>query len=160
MYLTNLMPLSMPPTRRSLRPPQPVAQAQASFNEVVSNDTERGSVSVGTEPIADRSSGIDRYHSPPTDAKALAAQIVEAGARGRGEIPYRETGPTIPLARMILAAAAKARAAPTAPELPENLTARAVVLCGQKARGEIDAADALWLADYFGKIEAVREFIR
>lgn len=96
----------------------------------------------------------------PTDAKALAARIVEMGRVVRCEIPYRGTEPTLPMAKMIVAAAAKARSIAPPPELPEMELAKAIVLSAAKARGTIDAAGDRFLSDYFGKLEATRELMR
>jgi hypothetical protein len=96
----------------------------------------------------------------PTDAKALAVRIIEMGRVRRAEISYRGIEPTLPMAKAIIAAAAKARSTAPPPALPEHPLAKAIVLCGQKARGTIDAAGERWLADYFGKMEATRELMR
>jgi hypothetical protein len=92
----------------------------------------------------------------PTDAKALAARIIEMGRVRRAEISYRGMEPTLPMAKMIIAAAAKARSIAPPPELPEHPVARAIVLAGQKARGTIDSAGERWLADYLARAEAIR----
>jgi hypothetical protein len=101
---------------------------------------------------------------PANPTATTAAAIVRAGQIRRNELVPKPPAPRTEaekMAAMIVAAAAKARsAAPLDPELPENLTARAIVLCGQKARGTIDAAGQRWLADYFGKMEATRELMR
>jgi hypothetical protein len=74
------------------------------------------------------------------DWTALA--IIEAGEwRRAGCPPLRE--PTDPMARKIIAAAAKARGEgphglPGLPELPRDPTARAIVLAGKRRRGEIE----------------------
>jgi hypothetical protein len=73
------------------------------------------------------------------DWTALA--IIEAGEwRRAGCPPLRE--PTDPMARKIIAAAAKARGEgpdglPKVVELPRDPTARAIVLAGRRRRGEI-----------------------
>jgi hypothetical protein len=74
------------------------------------------------------------------DWTALA--IIEAGEwRRAGCPPLRE--PADPMARKIIAAAAKARGEgpdglPGLPELPRDPTARAIVLAGKRRRGEIE----------------------
>jgi hypothetical protein len=95
-----------------------------------------------------------------TDAKTLADKIVRMGAVRRGEISDGEVGLTHPLARAIVATAALIRSCGPPPSLPSNHIARAIVLCGRKARGTLGTDDALWLADYLGKIEATRELLR
>jgi hypothetical protein len=107
---------------------------------------------------------VDPIHKPdvplPTDAKALAARIVEMGRIRRGEIPYR-SGPTHPLAKAIVAAAALARGSIAVPvELPSDPRAKAMVLLNHKRHGRIDAADERWLSDYFAGVEATRELAR
>ena len=92
----------------------------------------------------------------PASAKALAAAIVEMGGIRRGEIE-RTSAPTHPTALAIIAAAAKGRAAPIGPPpLPENPISRAVVLCGQKARGEISQASERWLTNFVTTLETLR----
>jgi hypothetical protein len=63
-------------------------------------------------------------------ATALSDAIVAAGAARRNEL-----GP---------------------PALPENETARAVVLSGRRARGEaLSESDAKWLANFCRRLDAV-----
>ena len=100
----------------------------------------------------------------PTDPKALADQIVKMGRVRRGELVPKSSAPRTEaekMATLIVAAAAKARStAPMDPELPEHPLAKAIVLCGRKARDTIDAAGERWLSDYFGKLESTRELLR
>jgi hypothetical protein len=113
----------------------------------------------GTYPVHAPATYVAPIHKPdvvPTDRKALARRIIEMGEVRRGERPYRGTEPTIPLAKMILRAADKARSIAPPPELPEHPLARAIVLCGLKARNSIDATGERWLADYFARAEAIR----
>jgi hypothetical protein len=139
--MSSLHPLYLPRLRPSLRPA-----------------ADRGGE---VPPVYDKAPQRQAPDIPTADAKAIAARIIEAGRVRRGEVSEGGAGLTHPLARAIVAAAAKARStAPTAPELPEHPLARAIVLSGQKALGTIDAAGALWLADYFGKIEATRGLLR
>ena len=92
---------------------------------------------------------------PPTDAKALAAAIVEIGGIRRGEID-RTPVPTHPLALAIVAAATKSRAAPGPPPLPTHPVALAIVLSARKARGEISTKQDAWLTDYVTTLELLR----
>jgi hypothetical protein len=131
----SLTPLFAPLARR--RPQPAVAQALAQ------------------EPV------YDAAPKQPTDAKATAARIVEMGRVRRAETPDRTSVLTHPIARAIVAAAAKARAAPVGPpELPTHPVALAIVLSGRKARGEINPDGERWLTDYVRKFEARREFLR
>ena len=78
----------------------------------------------------------------------------------RAETPDRTSVPTHPIARAIVVAAAKARAAPVGPpELPTHPVALAIVLSGRKARGEINPDGERWLTDYVRKFEATRELL-
>ena len=97
--MSSLTPLYIPPVRPSLRPVRQPAVAQA----------------LAQEPVYDTAS------KRPTDAKATAARIVEMGRVRRAETPDRTSVPTHPIARAIVVAAAKARAAPVGPpELPDS----------------------------------------
>jgi hypothetical protein len=135
MYLTNLTPLSLPPTRRRFQ--QQPAEATAPSRE----------------PI------YDTAPKRPTDAKAIAAQIIAAGARRRGEISDGGAGLTHPVARAIVRTAALVRSGGPPPSLPEHPLARAICLAGEKRRGMIDAAGARELDDYLRMLQA-REVLR
>jgi hypothetical protein len=112
-----------------------------------------------------------RLSQSDSDPATMAAEIIRSGKIRRRELaaplpipqPRNEAErlaleKAAPMARAIIAAAAKARgtAPQTQPELPSNPKAKAIILASRRQRGTIDAADERWLADYFGKLEATR----
>jgi hypothetical protein len=150
MYLTNLMPLAMPPTRPSSR----VARPQLADRDEMSA---RNGQSAQNEHLPiERAKQAD---PPPTNAKATAARILEAGQRRRAEIPDHGPELTHPVAKAIVAAAAKARGPEPPAPLPNHPVARAIFFVGQKARGTLGAAGARELADFLRATE-IRERLR
>jgi hypothetical protein len=126
--MSSLTPLSMSPVRRRPQPAGREAQAPA---QVIHDAVPKRSI----------------------DARAVAAQIVAAGARRRGEIPEGGAGLT-GLAAQIVATAALVRSGGPPPPLPPHPVARAIILSGLRARGMIDAAGARELDDYLKMLEA------
>jgi hypothetical protein len=155
MYLTNLMPLSMPPSRPSLRSVRPQVAVVEDFDPPVVRSEARA-----REQLDRDGTTIPSRRADVVNPEALAARIVKAGRVCRGEISGSGVEPTLPMARAIIAAGIRARSAPTAPELPELPLARAICLAAQKVNGTIDAAGERFLSDYLGKFVATRELLR
>lgn len=112
------------------------------------------------------------------DPKAWGVKVAEAGARRRCELtepPPKPRTETEQLALAVLAAGKRRRLEPLTETERSALTAvagadkneeealppvvRALVLLNWKRRGGLDAQQAAWLGDYFGKVEATRELL-
>jgi hypothetical protein len=163
MYLANLTPLHQPPIRPSLRPPkEPPQRSEAIEAEQARlvqerRELEREQQRVATRAevtaLAEQVAGDFRRALDINRPAYMASMISKAAAKGRGEaveLP-RLTG----LAAQIILQGRirRGEAVADAVMLPENETARAVVLSAKRARGDATAAEESWLSNFLKRIE-------
>ena len=173
MYLTNLMPLHTPPVRRHFRP-QPVGsevQARAQEQEQLAQERRRlEKERVALEAARDERSEQQRAEQRRAEAIAIAGDlahdvdasrpgyvaslIIAAGRKARGELSgeLRLTGLAAEIVRQ--GKIRRGEAVADAVVWPKNETARAVVLCSMRVRGEaISASDESWLSSFLKRVE-------
>ena len=156
MYLTNLMPLSMPPLRRAERidgERSRLAQEQREFErERLEREEQREQQRAERRRAEAEATAADLGRAMEINRPGyVASLIIQAARRAKGDLPE---APLSGMAAAIIHAGKARRAEVVDMVLPSHPVARAVTLSGMRRRGDrLTESDEAFLSAFLRKME-------